>query len=183
MVEWKKPLFIGIGWGLGTAAGLAAVLGVAFWYQSRPNPPRPWNTSSIKAQYDYVDTEGDKNTVVFYYVLENTTDFDYRIEDGQNVTMSAKLRREDELSPFSGWQKIDYPLFVPAKKRVRFPIHIEYPCPVKASDASDADEHLKHREAVEKYVANEFPNLNGFDLLDQTNRYEIVFPAGWKSSK
>jgi hypothetical protein len=23
-------------------------------------------------------------------------------------------------------------------------------------------------------------NLDGFDLLDETNRYEIIFPAGWK---
>ncbi len=34
-----------------------------------------------------------------------------------------------------------------------------------------------------KYVADEFPNLDGFDLLDEGNRYEIIPPGGWKKTK
>lgn len=34
-----------------------------------------------------------------------------------------------------------------------------------------------------KYVIDEFANLDGFDLLDETNRYEIIFPPGWKHPK
>lgn len=181
-MEWKRPLLIGVGWGLGTAVGLAVLLGGFLWYRSRPKPPKPWNTSAIKAEYDYLGTEGDKNTIVFYYTLENTTDFDYRIEDGHDIAMNGKLGREHSLSLFSGFEKIDYPIAVPAKKRVRFVVHIDYAYPEKEKPKPDADERKKYREAVEKYVVDELNNLDGFDLLDETKRYEIIFPAGWKHS-
>src|SRR6267378_3723896 len=47
MAEWKRPLLIGVGWGLGTAVGLALVVGGFLWYQSRPKPPKPWNTAAL----------------------------------------------------------------------------------------------------------------------------------------
>ena len=182
-MDWKRPLLVGIGWGVGTAIGLAAVVGAIVWYSNRPSqpaPPKPWNSSAITAEYDYAGTEGDSNEVVVYYTLENVTDFDYRVEDGQNMMMSAKLEKEKELSPFNEVQKIDYPIFVPAKKRVRFAIHLNYPYTVKEKDNADANERRAYRQAVEKYIADEPSNLDGFDLLDETNRYEIVFPGGWK---
>jgi hypothetical protein len=71
-MNWKKIVLIAVGWGLGTAVGLAVIVGSFFWYEGRPKPPqppRPWHTSAIKAEYDYVDVEGEKNTIVFYYTL------------------------------------------------------------------------------------------------------------------
>jgi hypothetical protein len=188
MSDWKRPLIVGIGWGLGTALGLAILLGAFFWYESRPKPPKPpkpWDTASIKADYDRADTEGDNNTIVVYYTLENTTDFDYRVDDSHDITMNGKLEKQHSLSPFSvsGFSKIDYPILVPAKKRVRFAVHIEYRYPEKEKRHADLEERKKYREAVEKYVSDELSNLDGFDLLDETNRYEIIFPAGWKRSK
>jgi hypothetical protein len=183
MTEWKRPLFIGIGWGLGTAVGLAVLVGGFLWYQGRPKPPKPpkpWDTAAIKAEYDHADTEGEKNTIIIYYTLENTTDFDYRIESGDQILMSATLMKQKNLSPFDENEKIDYPVFVPAKKRIRFPIHIGYTCPLKQKENADLEERRKHRRELEKYVATEMGNLDGFDLLDETNRYEIIFSAGWK---
>jgi hypothetical protein len=185
MADWKLSLLTGVGWGLGTALGLAILVGGFLWYDSRPKPPIPpkaWNSSAIKAEYDYADTEGDSNEVAVYYTLENMTDFDYRVEDGQNMMMSAKLEREKELSPFNNVQKIDYPIFVPAKKRVRFAIHLNYPYTVKEKDNADVNERRAYRQGVEKYIADELGNLDGFDLLDETDRYEIIFPGGWKHS-
>jgi len=63
MAEWRKLLLLGLGWGLGTAVGLALLVGGFLWYQGRPRPtepPKPWNTTAIKAEYDTTDTEGDK---------------------------------------------------------------------------------------------------------------------------
>lgn len=127
-MNWKKLLLIGIGWGLGTAVGLALIVGGFLWHESRPKPPvppKPWNSAAIKAEYDYVDTEGDKNTIVFYYTLENTTDFDYRLEDGAHVAMAGTLEQQHSLSEFDG--SVNYPISVPAKKRVRFAVHTNYP--------------------------------------------------------
>jgi hypothetical protein len=182
-MDWKRPLLIGVGWGLGTTVGLSVLVGGFLWYQSRPKPPRPpkpWNTAAIKAEYDTTATEGEKHTIVFYYTLENTTDFDYRVEGGDQILMSATLMRQKNLSPFGENQKIDYPIFVPAKKRIRFPIHIGYACPLKEKENADLEERRKYRRELEKYVMDEMGNLDGFDLLDETNRYEIAFPPGWK---
>jgi hypothetical protein len=44
-------------------------------------------------------------------------------------------------------------------------------------------ERRKYRAGVEKYISEELGNLDGFDILDQTSRSEIIFPAGWKHSK
>jgi hypothetical protein len=184
MTEWKKPLFIGIGWGLGTAIGVVLLVGGFLWYQSRPKPPKPpkpWNAAAIKAEYDRVGVVGEKNEMVFYYTLENTTDFDYRVEEGHSILMSAKLRKHNNLVAFTGHEGIDYPIVVPAKKRMQFPIHlVGYSYSVSPKDNADDDERKKYREAFEKYVNEKLPNLDGFDLLDETNRYEIIFPAGWK---
>ena len=102
-MNWKKLLLTGIGWGLGTAVGLALIVGGFLWYESRPKPPvppKPWNSSAIKADYDFVTSEGDKNTIVFYYNLENTTDFDYRVENAEHVAMNGRLGSENSLTPF-----------------------------------------------------------------------------------
>lgn len=183
-MEWKRSLLVGVGWGIGTAVGLAVIVGGFVWYESRPKPPvppKPWNISAIKAEYDRIDTEGEKRSLVFYYTLENTTDFDFWVDDNHGITMSAILARENNLARFGAENKIDFPIFVPAKKRVRFPVHlVRYSCPVVEKENASQEGRKKYREAVEKYVAETLPNLNGFDLLDESNRYEIVFPPGWK---
>jgi hypothetical protein len=183
-MEWKKPLLVGLGWGIGTAVGLAAALALFLWYQSKPKPPKPWDTASIKATYDYAATEGDKNTIVVFYTLENMTDFDYRIEDSPEITMSAKLARQNSLSTFTDkLSKIDYPIVVPAKKRVVFRVHLPYQCPVREKPDANQNERNDYREGVAKYVTDEMTNLNGFELLDNTSRYDVMFPSGWKLSK
>jgi hypothetical protein len=152
MAEWKRPLFIGVGWGFGTAVGLVLLVGGFLWYQSRPKPPKPpkpWNNAAIRADYDDADTEGDNNDIVISYTLENTTDFDYRVEDSHGITMNGKLAKEHSLSLFSGLSKIDFPIFVPAKKRVRFTIHLAYPYPQKMKANPALGEGKKYRESVE----------------------------------
>src|SRR5882724_2053900 len=167
MAEWRKLLLLGLGWGLGTAVGLALLVGGFLWYQGRPRPtepPKPWNTTAIKAEYD-------------------TTDFDYRVGSSDQILMNATLMKQKNLTPFTETEKIDYPIIVPAKKRMRFLIHISYTCPAKQKEGADLEERRKHGRDVEKYVSDELTNLDGFDFLDETKRYEIVFPAGWKQSK
>jgi hypothetical protein len=50
MADWKRSLFISIGWGLGTVVGLALLVGGFLWYSHRPKPEKPWNQSAIKAE-------------------------------------------------------------------------------------------------------------------------------------
>src|SRR5258708_39019386 len=94
--------------------------------------------------------------------------------------MNGKLAKERSLSLFSSVSKIDYPVFVPAKKRVRFAIHLGYPYPEKMKANPAPGDGKKYRESVEKYTMDELNNLDGFDLLDETNRYKIIFPTAWR---
>ena len=181
---WLKPLIVGISWGIGTGIVLALALGVFLWREARPKTPKAWNSSAIAASFDYTDTEGDPNTIVFYYTLENRTDFDYRIESGPDITMNAKLAKEKNIESLSeSTGKIDYPIFVPARKRVRFAVHITYPYPQKMKPDANLEERRKYRDAVAKYVTDDLANLNGFELLDAANRYDIEFEPGWKKQK
>jgi hypothetical protein len=183
-MNWKKLLLMGVGWGVGTAVGLALIVGGFLAYQSRPKPPKPWNASAIKAEYDHVTTEGKENTIVFFYILENMTDFDYRLDKEQKSTMTARLEKQNGLTPFLSSEGIEYPIFVPARKRMRFLVHMEgYSYSTKEKDDATAEERKQYRASLEKYVGEKLDNLNGFDLLDEENRYEIVFPAGWKDSE
>jgi hypothetical protein len=87
-----------------------------------------------------------------------------------------------DLDPFTEEKSISYPIFVPAKKRVRFAIHLTpYGYPGKEKENPDLAERRRYRHAIEKYLAEELTNLDGFDLLDESNRYEINFPSGWKT--
>jgi hypothetical protein len=181
MADWKRPLFLGLGWGLGTALGLTILGGAILWYQGKPKPPTPWNTAAITAEYDYALTEGSNDDIVVFYTLENTTDFDYRADEGHDVTMSAELLKENSLVPFTAQEKIDYPVFVPAKKRIRLSIHLS-PYSVKPKDDANTDREV-HIALVEKYMTDTMYDLDGFELFDEATRYEIVFPAGWKHKK
>jgi hypothetical protein len=51
---------------------------------------------------------------------------------------------------------------------------------VKENPNADMVERAKYRDAVEKLVNENMTNLNGFELLDSSKRYDIVFYAGWK---
>jgi hypothetical protein len=97
--------------------------------------------------------------------------------------MSAKLGKQNSLSPFTTFERIDYPMYVPAKKRIRFAVHLDYPYPIKNIAKPNSEDGKKYRQNVEKYIAEELANLDGFDFLDEANRYEVVFPNGWKHSK
>lgn len=163
---------------------LAVCLFGYLYYEGRPRPPKPWDPNAVTAQFEYVATEGDKQNLVFSYTLENRTDFDFRLTEGASVQMNAKLGQEQSLVPFADYGKLDYPIFVPARKRVDFKIHVLgyfYPGhePKEDTTGSRSDYHSE----VAAHVRDKLTNLDGFDLLDESDRKEIVFPAGWKSNK
>jgi hypothetical protein len=181
MPTWKKLLLRSAGFGAGFAVVVCAVIGVAVWYSERPKRPEPWNKQAITAEYDFVVPEGEKNELVFHYILQNNTDSDYRVASDTGIDITGKLKREKGFSQFaSHYVTTDYPVFVPAKSRVWIPLKVPYPYPTKEKDKDTADEAKQFRTAVAKYVSEEFQNLDGFVLFDTSKRYEIDFPTGWE---
>lgn len=189
----------------GVVIALAAVVGVGLWYVARPKPPKPWNTGALKASFDFVDTEGEGNNLVFFYTVENTTPFDYRVSGSPELSIAAKLKQQKSLT-FDRDRKglsLDYPVLVPAGQRVRLSVHLlEYSYSpenvidnaIRGTPKGTQDKWLKyrippahgpdpddtaHREAVKKYVSEVLENLDGFVLFDEAHRYEIELPRGW----
>jgi hypothetical protein len=76
----------------------------------------------------------------------------------------------------------EYPLFIPAKSRVRLSLNIPYTYPVQEKSYDSPEERRQYKAGVARYVADTFSNLDGFVLFDTTTRYEIDFPTGWEQS-
>jgi hypothetical protein len=167
----------------------AAIIGVSLWYQNRPHPPKPWNSKAITATYDYPDTESGPadnvgfrpDQLVFYYTLENTTDFDYRIPQRDQFQLTGKLARENSLTGDD--QNLTLggePLFLPAKQRVRVGIHLGFGVKSSFGPSDTSDDRKKRRKAIAEYMNDNANNLDGFVLFDLENRFRIDFPSGWK---
>jgi len=181
MATIKKIIISSIVGGVSFAVSIAIIFGIFFWYQNKPKPPKPWNKDTITATYDSVDTEGEKNYFVFYYTLQNNTDFDYNFSDLTNITVMAKLKKQNSLSgqKKDEFLKPDYPILIPAKQRIRFALHLGYPYDKTLKKDASKEEREKYRKDMEAYANKEFSNLDGFVLFDELNRYQIEFPKGW----
>ena len=165
--------------GAGFALAMAAIFFSYLWYQARPKPQRPWDTKAIQASFDTVDVTGDDNHIVFYYILENTTDVDYRVDSSDGVSLTAKLESQHSLSSFDGYEKIHFPIFIPAKQRMRFAVEIPYPYPEKLAGNAPKEDRHKWREKLVEFLKSEMSNLNGFVLFDANNRCQVNFPRPW----
>jgi hypothetical protein len=180
LTDWKKPLFIGIGWGLGMGVGLAIIVGGFLWYKSRPKPPKPWNATALTATFDKVDNTGDDQHILFYYVLENRTNADYRVDEKNGIELTAKLKEEKSIMTMgSEFQKISLPIFVPANQRLRVQIEIPYSYRMTQPPFSAKEDRKKFQDDLQEYVRTEIGNLDGFVLFDSKERYQISFPRGW----
>jgi hypothetical protein len=190
MPSWKRVLLIGAGFGAGFAVLAAAIIGGWIWYDGRPHPPKPWNNKAIIATFDYPDTESgaeDKSgfspdQLVFYYTLENTTDFDYRMPPRDQLELSGRLEEENSLTTNDQFLALDdHPIFLPAKQRIRVGIRLQYAVKKDFGPKETKEDRRKRRKAIADYMATEANNLAGFVLFDTENRYRIDFPGGWKN--
>jgi len=177
-----RSAFFGIGFSL----ILIIVIGGYFWYESRPKPQKPWDNNAIVAFYDIVDTRGENNTIVFRYTLENKTDYDYSIKDKSDFLFYANLNKQRSLSggTIDEYLNIDYPIFIPSKHRLRVNINLNYSTTfISPTLISSKEEKEKHFKELNNYINTEITNLDGFTLFDETKRYKIEFPAGWKTKQ
>jgi hypothetical protein len=185
MQTWKRFLLIGAGFGAGFAFAAAAIIGLWLWYSSIPHAPKPWNKKAIVATYDYPDTEmGEGSTtpdqIVFYYILENTTDFDYHVPPRDQLQFSAKLSDENSLVSDDKLLMLDKrDTLLPAKQRLRVAVHLAYRVEDNFGPSETSEQRHQRRKAIETYLSTKSSNLNGFAAFDLQNRYEIDFPNGW----
>lgn len=200
--ELKSRLFLAAAGGAGAAFALAAFVTVGLWFMLRPKPLKAWNTQALKASLDSIDTEGERDNLVFEYMVENTTSSDYRVSSAGELSVAARLTAQKGLTMDREQKglRLDYPIFIPAGQRVRLTVHLmEYSYSsenvidkairgtaegpwekYRVPPAAGADTTTqKHREEVKAYVAEELKNLDGFVIFDESHRYEIELPRDW----
>jgi hypothetical protein len=174
MKPWQRLFLFGAAFGISFAIAIAIIISLISWYQSRPVP---WNTKAITAEFDSVDTEGEKNCLEFYYVLKNNTDKDWLVSENDEIRGSF-IHSKGVLSAISKSTvvTIDKPLFIPAKHKMDVKVHSGLICPNLPKDNLQPD-----RKAVEKSLKSiSVDALSGFVFFDEKNRYEISLPADWK---
>ena len=153
-----------------------------------------------------MNTEGEEDTLVFYYILENTTAIDYRFPS--SPTILVKLERQKSLIEGPLFVHGDTFTFIPAGQRLRFGIHLQYPyeqlpkgfflegpissalrpfvnsgepIPKEQRPHLNPDEFIarRYQRGARNFVKEYLPNHNGFVLYDEENHYQIDFPKGW----
>lgn len=168
MAQWKKVIWIGT-----AVACLVLALLLVFWRLPRrassSSPPKPWNSEAIKGTFVGVrvrEIDPANSAVVFFFDLQNNTDFDYQLVDGPNVIFMSRLKSDGSLSSEKP-VKLDHPAFLPARNRTRIGLEISRPFAWSSQTGSASDD--KVRELVNREVAN----LDGFVLFDEATRYQI----------
>ena len=177
----KRALAIAFAFGTGLAlVGVSAVALLSWW----SNRPVSWNVSAVTASFDSVDTEGPEKKLVFYYVLSNNTNRDFRIDSEAEVRLAGKLQRQAALTLENAGKCLsaEFPLFVPAKQRSRFAVHLGYPYrgSVALSEGTSKADRARDEEAVATFVREELSNLDGFVLFHEPTHYRIELPNAWK---
>jgi hypothetical protein len=159
MSSWKKMALMSLFGGAGFALTLVIVAGAITWYNSRPKPPEPWNTSSI------VSTEpatyllsGDGTKVELRYVLENATDTDYQLDNDIYFKILAKNREGIFYRPLSReTASLALPVFVPAKQKAFVKLSItlsELPAGASVDERVEALATLAIFDDVNHYQIN-----------------------------
>jgi hypothetical protein len=183
---WKNLAIRSFFGGAGIGVALVILAGTFIWYHNRPERPKPWNTSALKAQWDTMefttgaakDVEG--YPVDFYYNVKNNTDRNYPLT-GPTLTVMAVLTDGNALSKEFGHYQlgsatVDGLAFIPPNGTARIAVHISYRYPDEFSQAD--------KKNVDKIVASlnrRLKELNGFVVFDEENHYRVDLPEGWKN--
>jgi hypothetical protein len=172
---WKK---IGVACLIASAVVLLLVVIVA----GRPprNPPAavetpPWNSQAIEGTLAGIRVQEIDLThaaVVFLYDIENRTDTDYRLAKGPSIVIMSRLKSGGTLSADERIE-LDSAAFVPARNRTRIALQVSHIFSWPGQNTAYAE------RAFNQLVAGDVAGVAGFVLFDQTNRYEIDFPAAW----
>ena len=174
MPAWTK-------WTLGAVCAAILAAGAAFvvLHYRHTDPasqhPAAWNSDAIKATFAGIqvrEIDASNAAVIFFYDLENTTDFDYRLDNGPQTNFLSRLKSDGSLSS-EDQPRLDHPAFVPARNRTHIGVELVRPFPWPGQDGSYADQQLR------EFVRRQTANLAGFVLFDENTRYQVELRGGW----
>ena len=175
-MNWKKFLLVGIGWGLGTAVGLAAIVGLFIWYQSRPKQPKAWTTTAILCPdaAPSFDASKDGKDIYFTYTLQNATDADYEIGAETEIRITFKYTADGSLTEPLPQEvaNLRRPVFVPAKQKAMTRLSVVFgKIPQRSVRETDDQYHEKLRAFLQENMGDA-----SLVIFDERNRYQINLP-------
>jgi hypothetical protein len=180
---WKRLFIKTAAFGAGFALTLAAVVGGALWLESLPKREKPWDHSSVSAEYDHPRVLGEKNEVAFGYILTNNTDKDFRISSTDSILYNVTLVRQKAIATIpKDVFKIDLPILVPAHQRAYLNLGLTFAYSQAEPEDISVEERNKFRREVEQSFEKKYENIKGFQLLLEEQRVAIDLPGGWKKA-
>ncbi len=135
----------------------------------------PWKSQAIAgtpAGIRVQEIDPTHAAVIFLYDLDNKTDTDYHLAKGPNIVVMSRLKPGGTLSadePIT----LDSAAFVPARNRTRIALKVSHLFNWPGQSGAYAERQFN------QLVTGDINGVAGFVLFDQTNRYEIDFPAAW----
>jgi hypothetical protein len=184
---WKRILLKSMGFGAGFAIVVCVAVGTWIWYDSKPKPPKPWNSSALKAtdppyfsSFAVAGKNGspEKSSIKFTYSILNNTDTDYEMNKGDELKLLLKLG--DTVSQPAPFLTLDFPIFIPSKQKGTLTVSIATnSVPDKAKDDTDEQYH----EHLRTYIEKELPRdrVSGFVIYDESNKYKVDLPRNLPS--
>ncbi len=184
-MNWKKVLLLGVGWGLGTAVGLALIIGGFLRYGSRP---KAWNERAISAKFkkQTIYENHDKPSEPHYYVniffdVTNNIASDYvlpvdawkkHLMEAQSGSLLGSTGWEFSLSQGSTPFKLPGDFF--DSKPISVPAHatVEILLVFDSAFAPDAVKGKTKQQVVE----GEFHQTDALVIFDDAAHYRINFP-------
>lgn len=148
-------------------------------------PAGAWDSQAIRATFDTVRID-DNRHLLFYYVLNNLTDADYRIDDGTNIVVMARRRgQRNVLIKLSEKDiKVFYPIVLPAKQRHILVVRdlrrrYRFESELKETENPTPKQELAEQKKLQRLIERASPSFNGFALFDKASGREIDLPKGW----
>ena len=177
--SWKKVAIVGLG---ACAFLLLLTLVMVRFARTSSTPAKQtpaWNSQAIEGTPAGIRVEEIDPThaaVIFLYDLDNKTDTDYRLGKGPDIVVMSRLKPGGTLSadePIT----LDSAAFVPARNRTRIALKVSHLFNWPGQSGAYAARQFN------QLVTGDVTGVAGFVLFDQTNRYEIDFPAAWPETQ
>jgi hypothetical protein len=175
---WKRIAIISFFSGFGVALAAALILGGFIWYTSRPTPPKSWNTSALVASGPpKCDAIEDGKRLELRYSVKNSTAIDYSLdaEAANKLRVMAKYVDGHLSQPVENANQVDAPVFIPAGQLGALTLAVRLSLsdlPTRGKAESEDD----YRERLLAHLESTRPDIAGFALYDETNRYQIDLP-------
>jgi hypothetical protein len=161
---------------------LALLVGGFLWYQSRPKPPKPWNTEAIvvKDPPTFAPSSNYKS-MEFLYFAENKTNVDYHIVNNSKIKIMVRYLDDSWTPPLTTEdQHLELPVFIPANQKSPLIFSLVVPG-IPERTKSETDE-LYH-ERLRTYCEEHLGAIGKFVLFDEGNRYQINLPRWLAEAK